>query len=86
MARTGQAKTEVDHGIRLPEHQTRYPWGKLRVYDPENEITDSFWLPITQATLSAMAGQYARRHGVKFTTRAEKAKDGSPGTRVWRIA
>lgn len=62
-----------------PPARTKYPFWKM-------QINDSFLVKCvpssdTQRKISGAASAYAKRYGVKFTTRQDK-----DGIRVWRVS
>jgi len=75
---------EVEEGIKVPARgpgqKMKYPWNKM-------EIGDSFLVKAStdsrlkvQQCITACAGSYGKRHGMKFASR--QVED---GVRVWRI-
>lgn len=70
---------KIDSDIPVPSEAANkgrtsvYPFGNMKV-------GDSFFTETEKERLRPAATQYARRNGVKFTTRKEGA-----GIRVWRI-
>lgn len=75
---TGGPQFKIERGIPVPSARgalIKYPWAEM-------EVGDSLFFPAgNHPSVSAISGQWATRHGRKFTTRKV---DG--GVRVWRIA
>lgn len=70
---------KIDKDVPTPsghwcENRFKYPFKNM-------EVGDSFFTDSARVAVSSSAVAYARRNGVKFTTRSENG-----GTRVWRIA
>jgi hypothetical protein len=70
---------KIDKGVPAPNEH----WSRNRVKYPfkSMEVGDSFFTETSRVAVTSAACGYARRNGVKFTTRSENG-----GTRVWRIA
>ena len=74
---------KIDKDVPIPKKrggpgaQPKYPWHQM-------EVGDSFFAAAPLKAVLNAAGNWAHRHGVKFSGRAV-TEDGVKGARVWRI-
>ena len=74
----------IQKGIPIGKENTRlgrYPFGEMEIGDSfvENDVT-------RDNALKCAAGDYGRRHGMKFRTRKFRRDNGSLAIRIWRIS
>lgn len=74
--------SEVRADVPLPR---RYNHSKWTVLLSTMEVSESFWVPLSQKVVASYCGMERNRSGRQFATRSEKDGD-IRGTRVWRLA